>query len=169
MTLASDGNIAGTVVQGGVTSLMVLYFNRVINLMVPFLILTAVLVLVDLAFGIEASKVRYNKYQCAEDRVRPSRAIRRTINKVFEYLCWVILSATLAATFDAEWINIAVMGLVVANELVSVLDNYLYCHGKKITGIWTAFMRALGKRIDMDLEGVEITDINENGKRKNHK
>lgn len=164
MTLASDGNAASTIVQGGVTSMMVVYFNSALNLMLPFFILTFILVAVDLVFGIEASRKRYAREHQSDDRVRPSKAIRRTVNKVFEYTCWTILSATLAVTFDAEWINILVMGIVVANEFVSVLDNYLYCHGKKITGLWTVIMRVLGKKIDTDLEGLEITDIDDDKK-----
>lgn len=155
------GSTASGVVQGGITTLVVLYFNHAIELMVPFLILTAVLILVDLFFGVEAAAVRYRKHHKEEDRPRPSRAIRKTIGKVFEYLCWVILAASLSVSFDQEWISIAVMAFVVMNEIISVIDNYLCVHNKRITGLWPAFFRLLGKRLDADLSGVKVEEIKE--------
>lgn len=157
--LTTDSNTVGTVVQGGVTSVMVLYFNRALNLMLPFLVLTLILIIVDLYFGIEASNIRYKKSHREEDKVKPSKALRRTINKAFEYICWVILSASLTITFNAEWINIVVMALVVGNELLSVVDNYLFTRGKKIRGLWDVLMKIIGRKIDADLSDVKIEDI----------
>lgn len=149
------------VVQGGVTSLLLLYVNQAISFMIPFLVLSLILILVDLLFGIEASKKRYEYSHSETDRVRPSRALRKTINKIFEYACWVILSASLAVSFDVEWINMAVMAFIVANEMISVVDNYMYVHDKKITGLKEFFLKLIGKKMNIDTSDIKITDKNE--------
>lgn len=51
----------------------------------PWLLLGVVLVFVDLRFGVLAAKKR-------GERIRTSRAWRRTINKMVDYLCWVTLA-----------------------------------------------------------------------------
>ena len=150
-----------TIVQGGVSSILLLYVNQAIAFMIPFLILSLILILVDLIFGIEASKKRYERSHSEIDRVRPSRALRKTINKIFEYACWVILSASLSVSFKVEWLNIAVMAFIVANEMISVIDNYMYVHDKKITGLREFFMKLLGKKMNIDTSDIKIIDNDE--------
>lgn len=150
-----------TIVQGGVSSILLMYVNEAIAFMIPFLILSLILILVDLIFGIEASKKRYEHSHSEIDRVRPSRALRKTINKIFEYACWVILSASLSVSFKVEWLNIAVMAFIVANEMISVIDNYMYVHDKKITGLREFFMKLLGKKMNIDTSDIKIIDNDE--------
>ena len=156
-TSNTDTNTAGVAVQG-VTSVVALYLNQALTFMIPFLILSFILIIVDLIFGIEASKKRYQKSKNEVDRVRPSRALRKTVNKVFEYFCWIILSASLSVSFKVEWINLVVMAFIVANELISVADNYMYVHGKKIHGLSDFFLKLIGKKIDIDTSDIKITD-----------
>ena len=59
----------------------------------PWLLLGAVLVFVDLRFGVKAAIAR-------GEEIRPSRAVRRTINKMVDYLCWVTLAEVCTMTFD---------------------------------------------------------------------
>ncbi len=58
----------------------------------PWLLLGMVLVLVDLRFGLLAAKAR-------KEDIRPSRAWRRTLNKMVDYLCWVTLAEVCSRTF----------------------------------------------------------------------
>ena len=53
--------------------------------MLIWLIVAVVLVLGDLRFGIEAAKKR-------GETVRRSRAVRRTVNKLVDYLCWICIA-----------------------------------------------------------------------------
>ncbi len=58
----------------------------------PWLLLGMVLVFVDLRFGVLAARVR-------GEEIRPSRAWRRTLNKMVDYLCWVTLAEVCSRTF----------------------------------------------------------------------
>ena len=45
-----------------------------------FFLLGLILIFADLRFGVEAARIR-------KEKVRTSRAIRRTVNKIIDYLC----------------------------------------------------------------------------------
>lgn len=156
--LSSEGNAFNTAVQGGVTAGIVLYFQQAITIMLPFIILMFVLIVVDLYFGIEAAKARRKREQGAP-AVRISTAIRKTFNKTVEYLCWVVLAASLSLTFNIDWINHVTLFVVVSNEMLSIVDNYFYVHGKKITGLWEFLAKAIGAKIGVDTSDIKIEDI----------
>ena len=137
--------------QGSTSILMVAFFRDSLQLALPFIFPCVVLIIVDLMFGCAAAKRR------GED-VRTSRAIRRTVDKIVSYTCWVILAATLAVAFDMPVINKVILGIVMGVELLSVVTNYFAMRGKKVIGLWEALMRILGKKIDTDLSDVKIED-----------
>lgn len=100
----------------------------------PWLLLGLVLVLVDLRFGLLASKRR-------GEEIRPSRACRRTINKVIDYLCWVTLaelcSRTFGITLGAPVVSMAMLVVIYGIELNSCVNNYLEYKG--INKKWNFF------------------------------
>lgn len=94
----------------------------------PWLLLGAVLVFVDLRFGLMAARKR-------GDDIRPSRAVRRTINKMIDYLCWVTLAEVCSMTFDVTFgvpvVTIAILIIIYGIELNSCVNNYLEYKGVK--------------------------------------
>jgi len=52
-----------------------------------FLLAAFALVLADLKFGIEAARHR-------GETIRKSRAIRRSANKIIDYLCWILVATS---------------------------------------------------------------------------
>lgn len=119
--------------------------------MTPFLIVALLLIIVDLVFGIAAARKR-------NEIVRFSRALRRTVNKLVEYACWVILAASLAVAFDYKPLNWILLAVVIGNEMISILTNWLFVHGKKVTGLQEFFLRLLGKKLDADTSSIHIED-----------
>ena len=88
----------------------------------PWLMLGLVLVMVDLRFGLLAAKAR-------SEEIRPSRALRRTLNKMVDYLCWVTLAEVCSRTF----------GITLGNPVVSMAIEY-----KGIKKKWN-FFKLVGK------------------------
>lgn len=90
------------------------------------LILGAVLIVADLRFGIRAARVR-------GDVIRPSRAVRRTINKAVDYLCWIFLAGSIGATFGesigVKILPILVMLVIYGVEINSCFSNYFESRG----------------------------------------
>lgn len=105
----------------------------------PWLLLGTVLVFVDLRFGLLAAKTR-------KEKIRPSRALRRTLNKMVDYLCWVTLAEVCTRTFEvsmgAPVVSMAMLFIIYGIELNSCVNNYLEYKGIKKT--WN-FFRLVGK------------------------
>lgn len=105
----------------------------------PWFLLGVVLVLADLRFGIKAARKR-------RETIRTSRAWRRTINKMVDYLCWVsvaeMCSRTFGVSLGAPVVSLAVLFIIYGIELSSCVNNYLEYKGarKKFN-----FFRLIGK------------------------
>ena len=91
-----------------------------------WLIVAVVLVFVDLRFGISAAKQR-------RERVRISRAVRRTINKLVDYICWIsvawVLGRSFGKVFDIPLLAAIIMLVVCAVEVSSIFDNFFEARG----------------------------------------
>ncbi len=92
-------------------------------------LLGAVLIFTDLRFGIRASQVR-------GETIRLSRAIRRTVNKAVDYICWVLLAGSLGeALGESIGVNILpvlVMIVIYGVETNSCFSNYFEAKGADI-------------------------------------
>ena len=94
----------------------------------PWLLLGMILVIADLRFGIMAAKKRGEK-------IRFSRAIRRTINKMVDYLCWVTLAEVCSMTFEitigVPVISMGMLFIIYGIEINSCVNNHLEYKGIK--------------------------------------
>lgn len=105
----------------------------------PWLLLGAVLVFVDLRFGLLAARTR-------KEEIRTSRACRRTLNKMVDYLCWVTLAEVCSRTFGVSIgipvVSMAMLFIIYGIELNSCVNNYLEYKGIKKK--WN-FFKLVGK------------------------
>ena len=96
--------------------------------MLWFLILAVILILGDLRFGIAAARKRGEK-------IRPSRAVRRSINKLVDYICWLSIATVVGINFGSVFglplLSVIIMAVVCIIELSSIIDNYLEYKGIK--------------------------------------
>lgn len=119
-----------------------------------FLLAAVVLVLVDLRFGVEAAKFR-------KERIRKSRAGRRTINKMVDYLCWILLAGVLDKAFgiplDLPLLPTLVLLVVYGLEINSCYSNYFEAHGKKVK---VSVFKWFAKKIDI----IEVEETNNENK-----
>lgn len=149
-----------TLLQGGTSVVMTAFLYEVIADMLPFLIVAVIVILVDLIFGIRAAQHR-------KEEVRYSRAFRRTVSKMFEYVCWVTLSSSLAVAFKFPALEWIILGAVILNEVVSIASNWCEVHGIRIKGL--NIPKLIGEKVGLDLSEVKITfdDIEDEQKRDN--
>lgn len=96
--------------------------------MLWFLILAIILIFGDLRFGIAAAKKRGEK-------IRPSRAVRRSINKLVDYICWLSIATVVGINFGSVFgiplLSVVIMAVVCVIEMSSIVDNYLEYKGIK--------------------------------------
>ena len=94
--------------------------------LIVWLVVATILILVDLRFGIEAARRK-------GEQVRTSRAARRTINKLIDYICWIsvawVLGGSFGKVFDIPLLVAIIMLVVCAVEVSSIFDNFFEARG----------------------------------------
>ena len=150
--LAEQSTMAEALVQTSTTAILTSIFYQALADSIIWLVIAAVAIVCDLFFGCEAARRR-------GERVRLSRAVRRTGSKACEYLCWVMLGITISIGFTAPWLKYAIFAVIYGNELSSCLSNYFEAKGKRIT--FNVFSM-LGQRLGIsELEQCRIEDENQ--------
>lgn len=143
-------------VFGGVVATLLSPFADFFGPLRYFFILALVLIAADLWFGIQAAKKR-------NERIKASRAIRRTLNKVVDYTCWILLAGTLGLAFgepfDIKILPAIVMCIVVGVEFESCVVNYFESKGKHVRFNWK---KLFGKKAETMLDGVIEESKDEN-------
>lgn len=159
------GATTSSVVEGGVVAITVAVLQKTVLAMIPFALPAVVLVLLDLHFGIKASRHRYQKHKRPEDRVTFSKALRGTVGKVFEFAAWLILSSSMSIAFKQEWIQWLTLGLVYVNEIGSIIGNYLCTKDIEFSllGFFKAILvfvgRWIGSKIGIVTDDVSFDDV----------
>lgn len=142
---------------GGFTAAVLSPFIDGWQRIIWFLILAIILILGDLRFGIAAAKKR-------GEHIRPSRAVRRSLNKLVDYICWVSIATVVGVNFGSVFglplLSVIIMAVVCVIEMSSIIDNYLEYKGikKKINVI--KLLARLFKRPEIEdvLEPTEPTE-----------
>lgn len=113
---------------GGFTAAVLSPFVEGWQQMLWFLILAVILILGDLRFGIAAAKKR-------DEKIRPSRAVRRSLNKLVDYICWLSIATVVGVNFGSVFglplLSVIIMAVVCIIEMSSIIDNYLEYKGIK--------------------------------------
>ena len=131
-------------------------------------------VLADFRYGWGESSKRYNEAKKNGDQLqmiqykwRTSRAIRRTINKLIDYLIWVSIGVFIGMAvlkpFGVDYMmgGIVATIIAIACEGKSFIGHFFYLHGvlieeKSIKGFIKAFVVAFAKKKNEDLgEAIE--------------
>lgn len=99
-----------------------------------WIIFAVALILADLRFGVLAAKRR-------GEEIRGSRMRRRTMNKIFDYGCWLFVAHTcrhsVGTIFGVSIVSTAIVLYVYLNEIASALNNYSEYKGLgKRLNIW---------------------------------
>lgn len=107
------------------------------------ILLAIILILSDLWFGISASKVQ-------DIVIRKSRAGRRTLNKLVDYICYILLGAVLGKAIGEPYgmnpivVSITVMVICYCFEVDSIYGHICEIHGiKKRYSIWRILFKLL--------------------------
>lgn len=94
------------------------------------IVLAIILILSDLWFGVSASRIQGIE-------IRKSRAGRRTLNKIVDYICYVLLGAVLGKAIGEPYgmdpivVSITVMVLGYCFEVDSIYGHICEIHGIK--------------------------------------
>jgi len=127
------------------------------------LLLIALCVIADFRYGWGESSRRYSEAEKAGDKLlmvqykwRTSRAVRRTINKLIDYVVWTVVGMAIGmAILEPIGVNhifggVVATAIAVTCEAKSFFGHFFYLHGvnveqKTITGFIKAIIVALAK------------------------
>lgn len=119
------GIISGTI-QGGFASVAMAFISESLSHMIPWLIVSMVVILTDLAFGVR-------KCLLMGEEVRFSRAIRETMGKIVTYFAFVCMVCMITVAADIGFkLDIYSCLLVCFIELCSIISNILKPKGISI-------------------------------------
>lgn len=123
----------------------------------PFIILAVVLIITDCVFGVKVSKKRGVE-------IRRSRMLRRSINKLVDYICWITLAGMMGIAFGSA-LHVPVLSyvmfvVVVGIELTSIFNNYFEYKGLHLHINVFKFFSKLFNRSELE----EIVEVKEEEK-----
>lgn len=123
----------------------------------PFIILALVLIITDCVFGTKAAKAR-------GEVIRKSRLLRRSINKLVDYICWITLAGMMGIAFGSA-LHVPVLSyvmfvVVVGIELTSIFNNYFEYKGLHLHINVFKFFSKLFNRSELE----EIVEVKEEEK-----
>lgn len=147
-------------VISGVGAMVLTPFVDGWEMIFSWLLLSLVLIVADLIFGIKAARKR-------GEIIRGSRAVRRTMNKMVDYICWVsiawVLGGTFGKIFHIPLLAATVMLIICIVEMSSIFNNYFLYKGvsKKFNVI--RFFSKLFKIDDLETSFEDIKEVEHKG------
>ena len=142
-------------------------------------------VVADFRYGWGESSLRYERARRKGDKVvmsqyrwRTSRAVRRTVNKLVDYVMWICVGMAVGMAVlapmgaDHKWGGTVAAAVAIACEAKSFAGHFFYLHGirmdgKGVKGFFKAFVVAFAKKKDKDIgEAIEqgLEGMKEDGK-----
>lgn len=119
-----------------------------------FMLAAVIIVLADLRFGIRAARYR-------GENIRFSRAGRRTLNKMVDYICWIFIAGAFGKAFgvpfDVPVLPALVLLVIFGFEINSCYCNYFEVKGKKVK---IDIFKWFAKKTDI----IEMEDMNNENK-----
>ncbi len=116
------------------------------------LLLGLILTVADLIFGVNAARFR-------NEKIRKSRAVKRTLNKICGYLLWIAVSYTFGQAFGqpfgVDLLPLIMLLVIYGVELESIYSNYFESKGRKIK---INIFKFFGKKTDI----IEIEEDEDN-------
>ena len=123
----------------------------------------------DFRYGWGESSLRFERAKRKGDKVvmaqykwRTSRAVRRTVNKLIDYIMWICVGMAVGMAVvtplggDYKWGGVAASVVAILCEAKSFIGHFFYLHGirieeKSVKGFFKAFVVAFAKRKNKDI------------------
>lgn len=138
-----------TITKNTIAVFLVTFFSQILADWATWYLISLSFVLGDLVMGIHAARYR-------GERIRFSKAGRRTIAKMIEYLCLTLITIIVANICDVEWVKPAVFYLIFAFEGSSILSNFFAARGYDLQlNLFSILGKIFSKRFGItDLAGL---------------
>lgn len=146
MNIVQENNNANLAIQGTTATIMSSYAYNYYIEMLPWMAAAIPLILIDLKLGRAKAKSKGEK-------VTIGKSLKMTMDKVFSYLCWMLLSVTLSVAFDAPFVKYVIMACIYGLEVMSSMNSWFISKGLNISE--AEMFRLVFKGIYHKVTGIE--------------
>lgn len=144
--------VLNNTVQGSFAGIASAFIGQTLSHMIPWLMVTAAVILCDLAFGVRKSLMM-------GDEVRFSRAVRNTMGKMVTYFAFVCMVCMICVASGEQYgIDKWACLLVCFIEGCSIVGNILKPKGIdfNLLGAFREIGRATFKRVNMEVDTEKV-------------
>ena len=114
------------ITQGVTAGIFSQYIQATYAAVLPWLIPAIPLILLVCKYG------RINARRQKEE-VTWCKTIKMAINRVFNYICWIMISCTLSVAFNCPTIAYVIMAIIYGLELLKCILRYVQSQGYKVS------------------------------------
>lgn len=139
-----------------VVSTMSTHITSICTDMLPWFYVAIPLIALDLYYGRMLAKKEYSE-GISKEAVTIQKSIKMTVQKIFNYIGWILLSCTLSLAFNAHYIVYIIMGLIYGIEVLSLINKWGRSKGIVVDeiGVLRLFCKYMWTRITGSNEGFE--------------
>lgn len=124
--IMDEANRSSLLTQGVTAGFFTQYLHATYIAVLPWLIPCVPLIILVCKYG------RINANTKGEE-VTWCKTIKMAINKVINYVCWIMISCTLSIAFDCKSITYVIMALVYGIELMKCILRYVQSQGYNVS------------------------------------
>lgn len=124
--IMDEANRSSLLTQGVTAGFFTQYLHATYIAVLPWLIPCVPLIILVCKYG------RINANAKGEE-VTWCKTIKMAINKVINYVCWIMISCTLSIAFDCKSITYVIMALVYGIELMKCILRYVQSQGYNVS------------------------------------
>lgn len=114
------------ITQGVTAGFFSQYIHETYIAVLPWLIPAIPLILLVCKYGRMNAKAK-------REEVTWCKTIKMAVNKIFNYICWIMIACTLSIAFNCPAIAYAIMAVVYGLELMKCILRYVQSHGYKVS------------------------------------
>ncbi len=144
--------VLNNTVQGGFAGIASAFIGQTLSHMIPWLMVTAAVILCDLAFGVRKSLIM-------GDEVRFSRAVRNTMGKMVTYFAFVCMVCMICVASGEQYgIDQWSCLLICFIEGCSIIGNILKPKGIdfNLLGAFREIGKATFKKVNMEVDTEKV-------------
>lgn len=138
--------------------------------MLPFCYVAIPLITLDLYYGRKKAKYKYEN-KLSDEPCTIQRSVKMTIQKIFNYVSWILLSTSVSMAFGIPSLVYIIMAVIYGLEVLSLINKYGESKGIDIdeVGMLKLVFKFIWSRITGNFDETFNDVVRRQGERKTRK
>lgn len=147
LNIMDEVNRDSILTQGLTTGFLSQYLYQTYVAVLPWLLPCFPLIILVCKFGRANARIK-------GEEVTWGKTIKMAINKIFNYICWIMIACTLSMAFQISAITFIIMAVVYGLEVLKLILRYVQSQGYQVDekqAIVIFFRLIISKYIGVDI------------------